>query len=52
MVTYGGMAKKPVTVSTSQLIFKVSMFFTALIIFFFSCIFLHLRWGVQIPEDQ
>ncbi len=27
MVTYGGMSKKPITVSTSSFIFKVIMFF-------------------------
>ena len=37
MVTYGGMSKKPITVSTSSFIFKVSyaLFFPLFLSFFF-----------------
>ena len=34
MVTYGGMSKKPITVSTSSFIFKVIMFFFFFFFFF------------------
>ena len=44
MVTYGGMSKKPITVSTSSFIFKVSyaLFFPS----FFLSFFLHSRFGL------
>lgn len=32
MVTYGGMSKKPITVSTTSFIFKVSLVFPLLVI--------------------
>ena len=40
MVTYGGMSKKPITVSTSSFIFKVSY------ALFFPSFFLHSRFGL------